>query len=269
MRRLLLILLLPVTALSDVEFATRHGTQNYFTPCFPLYSTASDGAGTLSGMSGSDTDFVISIQYDNAASSIEFQTTSDIETISTIGTYASPTANTDIRFGECDTEGTYQLQFHDDHLSASNAKMMTIKLTDDVDTMADQIVYINLNFASLDDLSGLIDARLAAYGAATSTDVDDAVSSLESTIGDGVTLATGAIDDAAIADNQTELASASDLDFVSISVGGLQDIISEIADVTDQFNFGVSGKVDANVTHMNESEVCGDGDSTAWNGKCN
>ncbi len=33
---------------------------------------------------------------------------------------------------------------------------------------------------------------------------------------------------------------------------------------TDSLNFGVTGKVDANITHVNEVEVVGDGDGTKW-----
>ncbi len=141
-----------MVAFAGTEFATPAGTTSYFTPCFPLYATASDGAGTLTGMSGTDANFVISIHDDDASTETEFQTTADIETISTIGTYAAPTADTDIRFGECATAGTYQLQFRDTFLADNGTNMLTVKLTDGVDTMGDQIVYINLNVAALADI---------------------------------------------------------------------------------------------------------------------
>src|SRR5690606_27526343 len=98
---------------ADVYFSVPHGTTSYYSPCFPLYSTASDGAETLTGMSGSDGDFIIYAQLDNSGTDIEYQTTADIETIAAIGTYVAPTADTDIRFGECGTPGTYQIQPRD------------------------------------------------------------------------------------------------------------------------------------------------------------
>lgn len=42
-------------------------------------------------------------------------------------------------------------------------------------------------------------------------------------------------------------------------------VVDAIKVVTDQFNFGVANKVDANITHVNEIEVTGDGQSgTEW-----
>jgi hypothetical protein len=45
----------------------------------------------------------------------------------------------------------------------------------------------------------------------------------------------------------------------------LDDKLDAIQAVTDQFSFGVAGKVDANVTHVNEIEIGGDGQpGTEW-----
>ncbi len=180
MKKLLALLLLPMAAFAGTEFATPAGTTSYFTPCFPLYATASDGAGTLTGMSGTDANFVISIHDDDASTETEFQTTADIETISTIGTYAAPTADTDIRFGECATGGTYQLQFRDTFLADNGTNMLTVKLTDGVDTMGDQIVYINLNVAALADIGTEVrdtpcgTPTADTFGGQVCTEIDDA-----------------------------------------------------------------------------------------------
>jgi hypothetical protein len=40
--------------------------------------------------------------------------------------------------------------------------------------------------------------------------------------------------------------------------------VAAIKAKTDQLNFGVTGKVDANVTHVNETEVTGNGSTTPW-----
>lgn len=49
------------------------------------------------------------------------------------------------------------------------------------------------------------------------------------------------------------------------TVAGYVDTeIAAIKTKTDQLNFGVTGKVDANLTHVNETEVTGDGDGTPW-----
>jgi len=62
--------------------------------------------------------------------------------------------------------------------------------------------------------------------------------------------------DTAIAD--ASLATAADL----VTVDGVVDAIKV---KTDSLNFGISGKVDANITHINEIEVTGDGGSgTEW-----
>jgi hypothetical protein len=47
--------------------------------------------------------------------------------------------------------------------------------------------------------------------------------------------------------------------------GRLDLLIDAIKAKTDQFNFGVANKVDANVTHVNETEVTGNGGTgTEW-----
>lgn len=56
------------------------------------------------------------------------------------------------------------------------------------------------------------------------------------------------------------------------TVDGVVDAIATYVDTevaaikakTDQLNFGVTGKVDSNLTHVNEVEVTGDGDGTPW-----
>ena len=185
MRRLipLLAVLLSAASWADVNFATPHSTTSYYTPCFPIYSTASDGAATLTGVTGSTTSFIIYAQIDNTATDIEYETTADVETISTIGTYAAPTADTDIRFGECGTPGTYQLQPRNTLLATSGAKMITFKLSDGGSTMADQIVYLDLNVTSLSAVGDEVAAELATYDGPTKAELDTAVQGLDESHG--------------------------------------------------------------------------------------
>lgn len=55
----------------------------------------------------------------------------------------------------------------------------------------------------------------------------------------------------------TSLASAANLATVA---GYLDTEIAAIKDKTDQFTFTVTGKVDSNITHVNETEIAGDGE---------
>lgn len=44
----------------------------------------------------------------------------------------------------------------------------------------------------------------------------------------------------------------------------IDTVVDAIKAKTDSLNFGVTGKVDANITHVNEVEITGDGDGTPW-----
>ena len=171
-KRLLFLLALSPLAQADVTFWVPAGTTYYFTPCFPLYATANNGAGVLTGMSGTDANFIIYQQQDDTAADVEYQTTADVETISTIGTYAAPTADTDIGFGECGTPGTYQLQIRDTFTADDGTKMLTYVLTDGVDTMGDQTVYIDLNVADIAAVNATVDTALSDYDGPTDTEMN-------------------------------------------------------------------------------------------------
>jgi hypothetical protein len=164
----LLAALCPAVAFSQVILPPHKlGEPNYKSPCLPLVATATDGVTYLTGMSGSDGDFIIKIQADSEVSDTEFQTTTDIQTIGSVGTYASPTANTQVRFGECDIDGHYQLMLHDDHVNKVGASVLTIFLTDGGDTFLDQTWILNQNVADLEDIADEIDDR------DNTTEIDD------------------------------------------------------------------------------------------------
>lgn len=49
------------------------------------------------------------------------------------------------------------------------------------------------------------------------------------------------------------------VDALTTALATVDSLIDAIKAKTDQFNFGVAGKVDANITHQNEAEVAGTG----------
>ncbi len=186
MKKLLLTLLAlcPMAAQAQFNLIAENGITEYFTPCFPLFSTASNGADLLSGVTASTTDFKIGLIADTESQMTEFATTADIETISLIGTWVTPTANTDVRFGECDSadmDGYYQIQFHNDHMSKSNVTSLIVRLTDDGGTFGEFWIHIDQNAATVADITGasetaienkLIQAESTCDSGSTTTCVD-------------------------------------------------------------------------------------------------
>lgn len=147
-----ILLFVSCSAYASQTYVADHGSTSWFTPCFPLYSLTSEGAETLTGITASTTDFRISLIADNENTWTDFEGAADLETIATIGTYSSPTNATDIRFGECESEGYYQIQLHDDHLSKSNATWLTILITDAGGSIGDETINIDQNVITLTDI---------------------------------------------------------------------------------------------------------------------
>ncbi len=96
-----------------------------------LDSAASTGAGKT-GLTSSSSGLIISTIADNEASATVYtQAGSTIETISTLGTYAAPTA-TKCRFKEVDStnhKGIYEIQIADARFAVSSAKSLLISIS--------------------------------------------------------------------------------------------------------------------------------------------
>lgn len=97
---------------------------------FTLKSSAT-GQG-LTGLSSASTGLIISTICDNEATATTYTVAgSTIETISTLGTYAAPTA-TKCRFKEVDAtnhKGLYEFQFADARFSIASSKKLVISVT--------------------------------------------------------------------------------------------------------------------------------------------
>lgn len=93
-------------------------------------STSSTGAG-LTGLTSASSGLRISAIADNEAATTSYTVAgSTIETITTLGTYAAPTA-TKCRFKEVDATnhpGVYELQFADARLAVSSAKSLLVTI---------------------------------------------------------------------------------------------------------------------------------------------
>jgi len=95
-----------------------------------LDSAATTGAGKT-GLTFSSSGLIISTIADNEATATSYtQAGSTIETITTLGTYAAPTA-TKCRFKEVDAtnhKGVYEIQIADARFAVSNAKSLLISI---------------------------------------------------------------------------------------------------------------------------------------------
>ncbi len=96
-----------------------------------LDSSATTGAGKT-GLTSSSSGLIISTIADNESSATAYtQAGSTIETITTLGTYAAPTA-TKCRFKEVDAtnhKGIYEIQIADARFAVSSAKSLLISLS--------------------------------------------------------------------------------------------------------------------------------------------
>ncbi len=96
-----------------------------------LNSSVATGAG-LTGLTFSSAGLIISTIADNEATAIAYtQAGSTVETITTLGTYAAPTA-TKCRFKEVDATnhpGVYEIQFADARFGVASAKSLLISVT--------------------------------------------------------------------------------------------------------------------------------------------
>jgi hypothetical protein len=160
----LLLAFCPALAFSQVMLPPHKlGDTSYKSPCLPFYSVATDGITLLTGMSGANADFIIKIHADNEATDAEYDDATDIETITTIGTYQAPTTNARVRFGQCSTAGTYQLMLHNDHVNETGSAALSITLSDTGISMMDAVWVLNLNVADLDDIRGEIEDSYEEY----------------------------------------------------------------------------------------------------------
>jgi hypothetical protein len=95
-----------------------------------LNSSASTGAG-LTGLSSTSSGLIISTIADNEATATSYTVAaSNVETITTLGTYAAPTAGK-CRFREVDStnhKGVYEIQLADARFGVSNAKSLLVSV---------------------------------------------------------------------------------------------------------------------------------------------
>ena len=96
-----------------------------------LDSSVSTGAG-LTGLTSASTGLIISTIADNESTATTYTVAgSAIETITTLGTFAAPTA-TKCRFKEVDAtnhKGVYEIQIADARFAVSNAKSLLVSLS--------------------------------------------------------------------------------------------------------------------------------------------
>lgn len=153
-----------------------------------LDSSSTTGAG-LTGLTSASASLIISTIADVEATAVAYtQAGSTIETITTLGTYAAPTA-TKCRFKEVDStnhKGVYEFQFADARYAVANAKSLLVSVSGATNlAQADFLIQLvsddpyvakPANYASFSiDASGRIDVIKIAGTTQTARDIGASV----------------------------------------------------------------------------------------------
>lgn len=153
-----------------------------------LDSSSTTGAG-LTGLTSASASLIISTIADVEATAVVYtQAGSTIETITTLGTYAAPTA-TKCRFKEVDStnhKGVYEFQFADARYAVANAKSLLVSVSGATNlAQADFLIQLvsddpyvakPANYASFSiDASGRIDVIKIAGTTQTARDIGASV----------------------------------------------------------------------------------------------
>jgi hypothetical protein len=171
-----LLMLVGIVAHADtVRVVAENGTTGYYTVCFPIPDI--DGKIFETNLTAATSNLQFELMADNESTVTVFAGAADVETIATIGTWVSPTANTDIRFGECDNgtgdfEGMYQIQFHNDHMSKANATEMSMRITDGGTLIMDTWLHFYQNPLTENETRSGSEAAIDAKFAATTGSCD-------------------------------------------------------------------------------------------------
>ena len=129
-----------------------------------MNSSVSTGAG-LTGLTSASSGLIISTIADNEASATSYTVAgSTIETITTLGTYAAPTA-TKCRFKEVDAtnhKGVYEIQLADARYAVSSAKSLLVSVSGATNAAETDVVI------PLRDLDPYVSADAAVWAAVLS-----------------------------------------------------------------------------------------------------
>lgn len=120
--RFLLLLLISVPA-HAIDFIIPHSDT---APKFSVALVHSTTGAFLTGLTFETASLVISCRADTAATWTDYASTTDIETITTIGTYADPGAG-DIAFSEIESEGVYEIHLDDALVATMGARYIYCK----------------------------------------------------------------------------------------------------------------------------------------------
>jgi hypothetical protein len=175
-----------------------------------LNSSVTTGAG-LTGLTYSSSGLLIStIQIAEATPTVYTAAGSTIETITTLGTYAAPTA-TKCRFKEVDATnhpGLYEIQFANARFASENNQCSLIVSVSGATNLAQCDIEVELSAYSVLSVAGAVGSVTGAVGSVTGN-VGGTVASVTGAVGSvtaGVTLADSAITAAKIADAAIDIA---------------------------------------------------------------
>lgn len=153
-----------------------------------LYDSSSTTGARLTGLTSSSAGLVVATIADNESSATVYaQASSNIETISTIGTYAAPTGSK-CRFKEIDAgnlPGHYEIQLADARYAVASAKALYVSIHGATNLLQSDLE-IRLTSADLDDavnlgLSALPSAAPAANGGMPTVDANNRISGVQGT----------------------------------------------------------------------------------------
>lgn len=135
-----------------------------------LYSSV-DGTG-LTGLTSSTADLIISTIANNEASAVA-DLTATIETISTLGTFATPTSGF-TRFKEVDATnhpGLYEIQLENARWAVSSAVTLSLSISG-ASNLLDQSYLFILDTITLAEIGTQVNTTLGSYGVQTKTEAE-------------------------------------------------------------------------------------------------
>jgi len=223
-----------------------------------LYKDSGATAGTegdpITGLTSASTGLIISTIANNEATPTTYTVAgSTVEAVTTLGTFATPTA-TKCRFKLIDDTnhpGLYEIQIADARYAVASAKYLDITVTGvaDLATFTGRVYLDVIDAAAIRTALGLATANL-----------DTQLSTID-TVVDGIA-ANYATSASATAINDL----LDDMVDGTVTLATIDTVVDAIKVKTDSLTFTVANKVDSNVTTVNSVTVTGTGTTAdPWN----
>jgi hypothetical protein len=197
-----------------------------------LNSSVATGAG-LTGLSSSSSSLIISTIADNEATATAYTVAaSNVETVTTLGTYAAPTSGK-CRFREVDAtnhKGVYEIHLADARFAVSNAKSLLVSISGATNCAETDVV---IPLVDLDPYNATPNANVTQFGGANGTFASGRPE-VNTTHAAGTAWGSGAITAASIATGAITAAkfAANAIDAAALATDAVTEIQSGLSTLT-------------------------------------